>query len=175
VVGWLRSFCCLISVLGGALLTAPPAAAQDIIRGDVRPLAESAVHLVVESHQPLGQVGDSLRGPSYRNTGWAADLSAGDSAGVRQIVGFLNGPSGSGRLLGWARYGLPRPDVGTALNAPGATPSGFELVWRVADMPLQVEPVRDHTLYLYLETADGWVVARVPIAVATWADSGAGR
>jgi hypothetical protein len=162
-------------VLVGGLLAGSLAAAQDIIRGEVKPLAESTVQLVVESHQPLGQVGDSLRGPTYRITGWAADLSAGDSPGVRQIVGFLNGPSGRGRLLGWARYGLPRPDVGTALNAPGATPSGFELAWRVADMPLQVEPVRDHILYLYLETADGWVVARVPIAVATWADSSAGQ
>jgi hypothetical protein len=148
------------------------AAAQDIVRGTVKPLAESSVQVVVDTRQPLGQIGDSTRGPTYRITGWAADLGVPDNPGVRQMVVFLNGPSGSGRLLGWARIGLPRPDVATALNAPAVGRAGFEFIWAVADMPLQTEPVREHTLYVYLETAGGWVLARVPVAVATWADSG---
>ncbi len=163
-----------ISLLAAIAAVGAPggARAQDLVRGTVKPLDESSVRLVVDSRQPLGQIGDAARGPSYQIAGWAADLGAGGGTGVRQIVVFLNGPSGSGRLLGWARYGLPRPDVATALNAPELARSGFELTWSVADMPLQAEPVREHTLYVYVETADGWVLARVPISVAIWADSG---
>ena len=170
--GWRRGIVWVWAVVCVVGLGAAPAGAQDIIRGNVRPLADSGVQLVIDSRQPLGQIGDSQREPAYHISGWAADLRGRDGPGVRQIVGFLNGPSGSGRLLGWARLGLPRPDVAIAFNAPALTPAGFELAWRVADMPIQVEPIREHTLFLYLEVGDGWVVARVPIQVATWTDSG---
>jgi hypothetical protein len=168
------ALCLLACVVGAATPTSPPrfAHAQDLIRGNVRPLAETSLQLVVDSRQPLGQLSDSLRGPFYRISGWAADVQATSGTGVQQLVVFLDGPSDRGRLLGWARYGLPRPDVATALNNPGASASGFELVWPVADMPLQIEPVRQSTLYIYADTEQGWVLARVPVALAMWADGG---
>ncbi len=151
----------------------PPAArAQDLIRGTVTPLEQSSVQIVVDSPQPLDQITDSPDSTSYRLRGWAVDLHALGGTGVRQIVAYLDGPSASGRLLGWARYGLPRPDVAQAFNAPALAPSGFELSWPVEAIPLQGEPVHQYTLYLYLDTVDGWVLARVPVALATWADSG---
>jgi hypothetical protein len=151
---------------------ATPARAQDVIRGEVRPLADTTVQVALDSVQPLRQFSDNGSGDFYRLVGWAADVQAGTPPGVRQIVAFLDGPSGRGRLLGWARYGLPRPDVGSAFNNPAVAPSGFELVWRVADLPLQTQPVRQATLYLYLDTAQGWVLARLPLAISIWADSG---
>jgi hypothetical protein len=172
VRGWPRAAIRLLAIACAVGLRADPADAQDIIRGNVRPIADSGVQLVVDSRQPLGQVGDAQRDPAYRISGWAADLRGREGPGVRQRVAFLNGPSGSGRLLGWARLGLPRPDVATVFNAPALTPAGFELAWRVADMPIQVELIREHMLYLYLEVGDGWVVTQVPVQVATWADSG---
>ena len=163
----------LTLLLGASAAVGPRAVrAQDLVRGTVKPLAESTVQVVVDTRQPLGQIGDPTRGPSYRIAGWAADLAVQDGPGVRQIVVFLNGPSGAGRLLGWARTGLARPDVAAALNAPALERSGFEFTWAVADLPLQAEPIREHVLYVYLDTAGGWVLARVPVAVATWADSG---
>ena len=152
-----------------------PAAAQGLVRGDVRPLAETTVQLVVETPQPLGQRHDGGPGPFYRLSGWATDVQAATGTGIRQLVAYLDGPSGQGHLLGWARHGLPRPDVATALNSPGATGSGFELVWRAADMPLQTEPVRQYVLYVYADIGEAWALARVPVAIATWADSGDAR
>jgi len=162
--------CCLVLVALASL--APPARAQDVIRGQVRPLADTTVQVALDSVQPLRQLSDSGSGDFYRLAGWAADVQAATPPGVRQIVAYLDGPAGRGRLLGWARYGLPRPDVGSAFNNPAVAPSGFELVWRVADLPLQTEPVRQATLYLYLDTAQGWVLARLPLAISIWADGG---
>jgi hypothetical protein len=156
----------LLAVLG------KPATAQDLIHDPVRPVSDTSLQVVLDSPQPLRQLNDNALGPYYRLTGWAADVAGSASTGVRQVVAFADGPSGRGRLLGWARYGLPRPDVATALNNPAATASGFELVWRVADLPLQSETVRQIALYIYLDTPQGWVLARAPLAVSIWADSG---
>ncbi|HEY7063720.1 MAG TPA: hypothetical protein VII06_19735 [Chloroflexota bacterium] len=154
-----------------AALGPPPARAQDLIHAPATPLDQSTVQLVVDSRQPLGQIGDPDAGPSYRLRGWAIDQRATGSPGIRQIVAYLDGPSDRGRLLGWARYGMPRPDVGTVFNNPTLAPCGFDLTWPVSELPLQVGPVRTYTLFLYLETADGWVLARVPVAVTLTADS----
>ena len=152
-------------------LTPRTSHAQDLIRGAVIPLDQSSVQLAVDSRQPLGQVGVPDTGPSYRLRGWAVDLGVLGGPGIRQIVAYLDGPSDRGRLLGWARYGLPRPDVGTAFNDPALSRCGFELTWPVADLPLQTEPVHAYTLYLYLDTSRGWVLARLPIALALTVDS----
>ena len=136
---WLPTWTALL----GLLLCAPAVAGgQDLIRGEVRPIAETSVHLAVDSPQPLGQLSDSSGAAFYRLAGWAADLQSTSGTGIRQIVAYLDGPAGRGRLLGWARYGLPRPDVASALNNPAASASGFELLWRVVDVPLQVVVVR---------------------------------
>ena len=166
--------CAWLAALVVVLVAVParPARAQDLIRGEVTPLDRSAVQLVVDSRQPLGQIGDPEAGPSYRLRGWAADRHAPSGPGIRQLVAYLDGPSGHGRLLGWARYGLARPDVALAYNDPALAPCGFELTWRVADLPSQVEPIRSYTLYVYLDTAAGWVLAQVPVALALWADDG---
>ncbi|HZR99181.1 MAG TPA: hypothetical protein VFE37_10765 [Chloroflexota bacterium] len=149
--------------------------AQDLIHGPVTPLDQSSVQLAVDSRQPLGQVGTADGSPGYRLRGWAADLQALDGPGIRQIVAYLDGPSDRGRLLGWASYGLPRPDVGTVFNDPALARCGFELTWPVADLPLQTEPVRAYTLYLYLDTVHGWVLARLPVSLALTADSTPGN
>ena len=109
--------------------------AQDVIHGDVRPIAQTSVRLVVDSPQPIGQLNDAAIGATYRLTGWVADLRARSGTGVRQLVVFLNGPSGEGRLLGWARSGLPRPDVGIVYNNPdlAASASGGRPRWEVAN------------------------------------------
>jgi len=161
----------LITLLALTAGFAPAAGqAQDVIRGPVIPLDQSSVQLVVDSRQPLGQVGAGEAGPSYRLRGWAVDLRALDGPGIRQIIAYLDGPSNRGRLLGWARYGLPRPDVGTVFNDPSLARSGFELSWPVADLPLQTEPVHAYTLYVYLDTATGWVAATLPVTLALAAD-----
>jgi hypothetical protein len=164
----------VLAVAATLLLAALPPAAwgQDVIRGEVIPLDQSSVQIAVDSRQPLGQVGDATSGPSYRLRGWAVDRQATGGPGIRQIVAYLDGPSGRGRLLGWARYGLARPDVATVFNDPARTPCGFELTWPVENMPLQIEPVHQYTVYLYVDTASGWVLARVPVALAVWTDSG---
>jgi hypothetical protein len=156
----------LVAVLGA------PSTAQDLIHEPVRPLSETSLQVVLDTPQPLRQLNDNALGSYYRLTGWAADVAGTGSTGVRQVVAFADGPSGRGRLLGWARYGLPRPDVATALNNPAAMACGFELLWRVADQPLQSDAVRPVALYLYLDTPQGWVLARLPLAVSIWADGG---
>jgi hypothetical protein len=160
-----------VLVLLAAAVAAPASQAQDLIRGPVTPLDQSTVQLAVDSRQPLGQVGDPAHGPSYRLRGWALDVQPGSGPGIRQMVAYLDAPADRGRLLGWARYGLPRPDVGTAFNNPALARCGFELTWPVADLPLQIEPVRTYTLYLYVDTGGEWVLARVPVALALTADS----
>ncbi|HLH21770.1 MAG TPA: hypothetical protein VK066_04570 [Chloroflexota bacterium] len=148
-----------------------PVAAQDLIRGPVTPLDQSSVQLAVDSRQPLGQVGEPDGSASYRLRGWAADLSNPGGPGIRQIVAYLDGPSDRGRLLGWARVGLARPDVATVFNDPGLTRCGFELTWPVTEVPPQSEPVHTYMIYLYLDTERGWVGARLPVALTLAADS----
>ena len=135
-------------------------------------MGETSLQVVLDTPQPLRQLNDNALGSYYRLTGWAADVAGSGSTGVRQVVAFADGPSGRGRLLGWARYGLARPDVATALNNPAATACGFELLWRAADQPLQSDAVRPVALYLYLDTPQGWVLARLPLTVSIWADGG---
>lgn len=156
-------------LLGGSVGTA-----QDLIGSGVRPIAETTVQLVVDSPQPLSQRSDAAGGPFYQLVGWAADVRATRGTGVRQIVAYLNGPAGRGQLLGWARTGLPRADVGTALNNPATNASGFDLRWRVADLPIQAEIVREYPLYLYAQTDESWVEVRLPIRLATWANGSTG-
>jgi hypothetical protein len=166
----------LVTLLALAVGLFPAASqAQDLIRGPVIPLDQSSVQLVVDSRQPLGQVGAGDAGPRYRLRGWAVDLGALDGPGIRQIVAYLDGPSDRGRLLGWARYGLPRPDVGTVFNDPSLTRCGFELSWPVADLPLQTEPVHAYTLYVYVDTANGWVAATLPVMLALTAEGTPGN
>jgi hypothetical protein len=161
----------LVALLGCAIALTPRAGqAQDLIRGPVTPLDQSSVQMAVDSRLPLGQVGDPDAGPSYRLRGWAVDLAALDGPGIRQMVAYLDAPADRGRLLGWARYGLPRPDVGTVFNDPALTRCGFELTWPADALPLQFEPVRAHTLYVYLDTARGWVLALLPVALTLTAD-----
>jgi hypothetical protein len=162
----------VVALVLGSLVEPAPIWAQDLIRGPAQPLVDSSVQLVVDSRQPVGQTGSGPDGAVYRVTGWATDVREPNGTGIAQILAYLDGPSSRGRLLGWARQGLPRPDVAIALNNPAAARSGFELAWRVADMPLQVEPVRQYTLFLYVEGTQGWVLAEVSVQLATWPDSG---
>src|SRR5207245_599897 len=47
-------------------------------------------------------------------SGWALDRSAVGGTGVSVVQLYLDGPPGTGTLLGTAAYGNPRPDVGRA-------------------------------------------------------------
>ena len=52
--------------------------------------------------------------------------------------------------------------MATAFNDPALMRCGFELTWPVAELPLQIEPVHQYTLYLYLDTTGGWVLGPRP-------------
>jgi hypothetical protein len=160
------------AVLLTNLVLPSPLRAQDLIRSAAQPIAESTVQLVIDSRQPVGQTGSGTDAAVYRVSGWASDVRDLNGTGIAQILAYLDGPSSRGRLLGWARHGLARPDVAVALNNPAAARSGFELSWRVADMPPQVQPVHQYTLFLYVESSQGWVVAQVPVLLASWPHSG---
>src|SRR5437016_1031922 len=60
--------------------------------------------------------------------GWAVD-PGGSGTGITSVDVYLDGPAGSGRLLGQARYGDMRRDVAAVTGHPEWTNSGFTLDW----------------------------------------------
>lgn len=84
--------------------------------------------------------------------GWAADPS-GLGTGVNGVDVYLDGPPGTGRLLGSAEYGFRRPDVANVFGKQALTNSGFHYVW----VPRGV-PAGEHTVYVAARTQAGTVV-----------------
>lgn len=75
--------------------------------------------------------------------GFAIDLASNTNAGIDRVHVYLDGPYGSGNLIGGATYGLDRPDVAAQYGARFG-PSGWELVWNTAGLAPGM-----HRLYLY--------------------------
>ena len=86
--------------------------------------------------------------------GWAISPGNGASTGVDAVEVYLDGPMGTGTLLGAATYGLIRPDVALASGDSRYAPSGWTLQTEL--------PPGARTLYVYTHLADqagdqGWV------------------
>jgi hypothetical protein len=73
--------------------------------------------------------------------GWAVAAEHAGGPGVDRVEAYLDGPRGTGALLGTAVYGLDRPDVALARRDPALAASGWML-----DVSL---PPGARTLYLY--------------------------
>ncbi|MBK9092476.1 MAG: SBBP repeat-containing protein [Anaerolineae bacterium] len=76
--------------------------------------------------------------------GYAIDLNSGTGTGIDQVHIYLDGPYGTGHIIGAAQYGLSRPDVGNYYHDQRFTPSGWQLAWNTTG----VTPGA-HSLYLY--------------------------
>ena len=67
-------------------------------------------------------------GSPFSIWGWALDRGAPSGTGVSAVqVVAIPQSGGAPIVLGDARLGLPRPDVGTAYGDPRFTPSGYAL------------------------------------------------
>lgn len=85
--------------------------------------------------------------------GYAIDRNSSTGTGIDQVHIYLDGPYGTGRIIGAAQYGLSRPDVGNYYGNPRFTPSGWQLFWNTANVTAGA-----HSLYLYAHrtTDNGW-------------------
>lgn len=101
--------------------------------------------------------------------GFAIDRGSSTGTGIDTVHIYLDGPYGTGTIIGGATYGLDRPDVAAQYGARFG-PSGWELVWDTSGVAPGI-----HHLYLYAHrtsdnawtlTPSHWVfVAR---SHATW-------
>src|SRR5437870_5200029 len=67
--------------------------------------------------------------------GWAIDRnSSGSTPGVDSVVLYLDGPPGTGALLGTATYGLGRSDVGGYFGDARWNNSGWQFAWSVGGL-----------------------------------------
>lgn len=85
--------------------------------------------------------------------------------GIDAVHVYIDGEAGQGgRLLGGARYGLTRQDVGSANGGGRFVPSGFTYSWDT----LSVAP-GSHTLYVYARGAPGgqWSFSTIPVTVTS--------
>jgi hypothetical protein len=84
--------------------------------------------------------------------GFAIDLSSATGTGIDAVHIYLDGPYGTGTIVGGAAYGLDRPDIAAQYGARFG-PSGWELAWNTAGLAPGV-----HRLYLYAHrtTDNAW-------------------
>ena len=75
---------------------------------------------------------------------------------------YLDGPSGTGTLIGAATYGLDRPDIAAQYGARFG-PSGWELSWDTTGLAPGV-----HQFYLYAHrtTDDVWSAMEPHLVIA---------
>jgi hypothetical protein len=91
--------------------------------------------------------GDSAA--SLALSGWVADPSAEDTAGVDQVSILLGAPGQAGPVLAQARLGLARPDLAANPDDPGLAGAGFSV-----NVPLDSVPVGLQTFTLQAHTAE---------------------
>ena len=78
-------------------------------------------------------VGARVLSTSFAVAGWAIDMASTTSSGVDAVdVWAMPVSGGQNVFLGSAKYGAPRPDVGTAFGSSSYTSSGFNLNAAVA-------------------------------------------
>jgi hypothetical protein len=84
--------------------------------------------------------------------GYAIDLGSSAGTGIDVVHIYLDGPYGTGTIIGAATYGLDRPDIAAQYGARFG-PSGWELAWDTAGLSPGV-----HRLYLYAHrtTDNAW-------------------
>ncbi|OLC56705.1 MAG: hypothetical protein AUH85_05440 [Chloroflexi bacterium 13_1_40CM_4_68_4] len=81
--------------------------------------------------------------------GWAIDRnSSGSTPGVDSVVLYLDGPPGTGALLGTATYGLGRSDVGGYFGDARWNNSGWQFAWSVGGLIWG-----NHTIYTALHSS----------------------
>ncbi len=86
--------------------------------------------------------------------GFAIDRASAAGTGIDMVHIYLDGPYGTGTIIGGATYGLDRPDIAAQYGARFG-PSGWELAWDTAGLAPGV-----HRLYLYAHrtTDNAWSV-----------------
>ncbi len=101
--------------------------------------------------------------------GFAIDRASVAGTGIDVVHIYLDGPYGTGTIIGAATYGLDRPDIAAQYGARFG-PSGWELAWDTAGLAPGV-----HRLYLYAHrtTDNGWSLMEphlviVPGGPARW-------
>ena len=100
-------------------------------------------------------------------SGFAIDRTSANGTGIDRVHIYLDGPYGTGTIIGGATYGLPRPDV-AARYGERFGPSGWELVWNTIGVTQGV-----HRLYLYAHrTTDNTWSQMPPHLVVVSADHG---
>ena len=97
--------------------------------------------------------------------GFAIGPTSASGTGIDRIHIYLDGPYGTGTIIGGATYGLDRPDVAAQYGARFG-PSGWELTWDTSAVPHGV-----HELYLYAHrSADNAWSLMAPHLVVVRAD-----
>ncbi|HLH24359.1 MAG TPA: hypothetical protein VK066_17695 [Chloroflexota bacterium] len=140
----------LLALLAAGLRPAPAA-------------AQAPVQVVLDAPADSSTIGAEV---TVR--GWAS--AASDAAGVDAVAVYVDGEGDDrGRFLGTASYGLPRPDVATALGDPRLENVGYEL--RVS------LPPGDHRLAVYAHASDapesgGWSAPAAVTVTVTSAAAG---
>lgn len=81
--------------------------------------------------------------------GYAIDRASPTGTGIDLVHIYLDGPYGTGTIIGGATYGLDRPDI-AAQYGERFGPSGWELAWDTAGLTPGV-----HRLYLYAHRTTG--------------------
>ncbi len=94
--------------------------------------------------------------------GFAIDLASATGTGIDMVHIYLDGPYGTGTIIGGATYGLDRPDV-AAQYGERFRPSGWELAWDTTGLAPGV-----HRLYLYAHrtTDNVWSLMEPHLVVA---------
>ncbi|MCB0201011.1 MAG: SBBP repeat-containing protein [Anaerolineae bacterium] len=94
--------------------------------------------------------------------GFAIDLASSSGTGIDMVHIYLDGPSGTGTLIGAATYGLDRPDIAAQYGARFG-PSGWELSWDTTGLAPGV-----HQFYLYAHrtTDDVWSAMEPHLVIA---------
>jgi hypothetical protein len=94
--------------------------------------------------------------------GFAIDRASATGAGIDLVHIYLDGPYGTGTIIGAATYGLDRLDVAAQYGARFG-PSGWELAWDTAGLAPGV-----HRLYLYAHrtTDNGWSLMDPHLVIA---------
>jgi hypothetical protein len=94
--------------------------------------------------------------------GFAIDLASAAGVGIDAVHIYLDGPYGTGTIIGAATYGLDRPDV-AAQYGERFRPSGWELAWDATGLAPGM-----HRLYLYAHrtTDNAWSLMESHLVVA---------
>lgn len=156
----LRLWIQVISVLGLALASARPAAAQQATVPQQAPgvgawapgPAASGDRNTLAGVIDAPNSGAAVPLGTLQLSGWFVDLSAQGWAGADDVEIFAGSMDGDGRPLGHAQFTQSRPDVAASLKNPFWTQSGW-----TASVSTSALPLGPMTLSVYVHTpGKGW-------------------